>query len=93
MVTQKLHSDWTFTGRSDRVHGSDWLRRAREGGRGRTGGWNLHAHAEQRVRVGGPQHVYDRPQPGTGVTHVQTHTHTHICLQCVYICQRLWVWK
>lgn len=22
-----------------------------------------------------------------------THTCTHICLQCVYICQRVWVWK
>lgn len=61
MVTWRLVSDWAFPGRSDRVHGSDWFRCARKGGRGWTGGRNLHTHAEQRVRVGGPQHIYDRP--------------------------------
>lgn len=54
-----------FTGGSDCVYGSDWLRCASEGGRNRSGRWDLHPHAEQRVRVCGPQHLYDRPESGS----------------------------
>lgn len=60
-----LLSDLTLAGGSDCVHGSDWLRRACEGGRDRSGRWDLYPHAEQRVCVRGPQHLHDRPQPGT----------------------------
>lgn len=77
-------SDLTLAGGSDCVHGSDWFRRARKGGRDRSGGWDLYPHAEQRVCFCGPQHLHDRPQPGT--SHNFMHKKKQLCVyirQCV----------
>ena len=46
LVTCKVLSDFSLAGGSDCVHGSDWLRCARKGGRDWSGGWDLYPHAE-----------------------------------------------
>lgn len=85
--------DLTVAGGSDCVHGSDWLWRASKGSRDWSGGWDLHPHAEQRVCVSGPQHLYDWPQPGQlpHTSHFYLATHKLLCVESVWVC--VWVWK